>query len=184
MGPGATVGTPGLGYPLLLCPGKDLVVILNYIQTAGPLRSGVLFSQQRSGPFHSWEGSGDTTCPGRGRNSCASSRGSGPPKETGPPRGPGPLMGPGPLYSNRTPHRGKKSAPRVGVVWRRHVSPDMAVWVSILTFTHHCIYCGRWTSALIWQKLRRFIDQGTLLIAYYQGSGAAGAAHTASASLP
>src|SRR6185437_11898937 len=46
------VGTPGLGYPLLLCLGKDLVVILNYIQTAGPLRSGVLFSQQRSGPFH------------------------------------------------------------------------------------------------------------------------------------
>jgi len=91
---------------------------------------------------------------------------------------------PDPLYSNRTPHKGKKSAPRVGVVWRRHVSPDMAVWVSILTFTHHCIHCGRWTSALIWQKLRRFIDQGTLLIAYYQGSGAAGAAHTASASLP
>ena len=27
---------------------------------------------------------------------------------------------------------------------------DMAVWVSILTFiTHHCIHCGRWTSALI-----------------------------------
>ena len=117
------VGTPGLGYPLLLCLGKDHVVILNYIQTAGPLRSGVLFSQQRSGPFHSWEGSGDTTCPGRGRNSCASSRGSGPPKETGPPRGPGPLMRfPDPLYSNQTPHKGKKSAPRVGVVWRRHVS--------------------------------------------------------------
>ena len=87
------VGTPGLGYPLLLCLGKDLVVILNYIQTAGPLRSGVLFSQQRPGPFHSWERSGDTTCPGRGRNSCASSRGSGPPKETGPPQGPGPLIG-------------------------------------------------------------------------------------------
>ena len=44
------VGTPGLGYPLLLCLGKGLVVILNYIQAAGPLRSGVLFSQQRSGP--------------------------------------------------------------------------------------------------------------------------------------
>ena len=42
------VGTPGLGYPLLLCLGKDLVVILNYIQTAGPLRSGVLFPRQRS----------------------------------------------------------------------------------------------------------------------------------------
>ena len=99
------------GTPSLLCLGKGLVVILNYIQTAGPLRSGVLFSQQRSGPFHSWEGSRDTTCPGRGRNSCASSRGSGPPKETGPPRGPGPLMGSwtpcivtGPLTEGRNRH--------------------------------------------------------------------------------
>ena len=30
VGPGATVGTPGLGYPLLLCLGKGLVVILDY----------------------------------------------------------------------------------------------------------------------------------------------------------
>ena len=30
----ATVGTPGLGYPLLLCLGKSLVVILNYALTA------------------------------------------------------------------------------------------------------------------------------------------------------
>ena len=42
------VGTPGLGYPLLLCQGKGLVVILDYVQTAGPLRSGVLFPRQRS----------------------------------------------------------------------------------------------------------------------------------------
>ena len=42
------VGTPGLGYPLLLCLGKGLVVILNYVQTAGPLWSGVLISRQRS----------------------------------------------------------------------------------------------------------------------------------------
>ena len=42
------VGTPGLGYPLLLCRGKGLVVILDYVQTAGPLRSGVLFPRQRS----------------------------------------------------------------------------------------------------------------------------------------
>ena len=34
VGPGATVGTPGLGYPLLLCLGKSLVVILNYDLTA------------------------------------------------------------------------------------------------------------------------------------------------------
>ena len=29
-----SVGTPGLGYPLLLCLGKSLVVILNYALTA------------------------------------------------------------------------------------------------------------------------------------------------------
>ena len=42
------VGTPGLGYPLLLCLGKSLVVIPDYVQTAGPLRSGPLFTRQRS----------------------------------------------------------------------------------------------------------------------------------------
>ena len=36
------VGTSGLGYPLLLCLG--LVVILDYIRTAGPLRTGALFT--------------------------------------------------------------------------------------------------------------------------------------------
>ena len=41
---------PRTGVPLLLCLGKSLVVILHYIQTAGPLRSGVLISQQRTGP--------------------------------------------------------------------------------------------------------------------------------------
>jgi len=39
------VGTPGLGYPLLLCLGKSLVIILDYVQTAGPLRSGALFTR-------------------------------------------------------------------------------------------------------------------------------------------
>ena len=43
-----SVGTPRLGYPLLLCLGKGLVVILDYVQTARPLRSGVLFSRQQS----------------------------------------------------------------------------------------------------------------------------------------
>ena len=28
------IGTPGLGYPLLLCLGKSLVVFLNYALTA------------------------------------------------------------------------------------------------------------------------------------------------------
>src|SRR6185312_960215 len=31
-----SVGTPGLGYPLLLCLGKSLVVILNYVQQPDP----------------------------------------------------------------------------------------------------------------------------------------------------
>ena len=148
------------------------------------VRSPVLPATVRTCP-HGWERSGDTTCPGGGRNSCASSRGSGPPKETGPPQGPGPLMGSrtpcivtGPLTKGRNQH------PAPGWSGDATCLQDMAVWVSTLMFTHHCIHCGRWTSALIWQKLRRFIDQGTLLVAYYQGSGAAGAAHTASASLP
>ena len=34
VGPGATIGTPGLGYPLLLSLGKRFVVILNYALTA------------------------------------------------------------------------------------------------------------------------------------------------------
>ena len=45
------VGTPGLGYLLLLCLGKSLVVILDYVQIAGPL-----FTRQRS-----W------TCPPAGK---------------------------------------------------------------------------------------------------------------------
>jgi len=36
VGPGATVGTPGLVYPLLLCLGKSHVVILNYVQQPDP----------------------------------------------------------------------------------------------------------------------------------------------------
>ena len=41
------VGTPGLGYPLLLCLGKSLVVILDYGRTAGPLQSGALSTRQQ-----------------------------------------------------------------------------------------------------------------------------------------
>ena len=33
MGPGATIGTPGPGYPLLLSLGKSLEVIFNYVLT-------------------------------------------------------------------------------------------------------------------------------------------------------
>jgi len=49
VGPGATVGTPGLGYPLLLCLGeKSFVVILNYVQRPDPCEPEALFTQQRS----------------------------------------------------------------------------------------------------------------------------------------
>ena len=88
-----------------------------------------------------------------------------------------PCMITGPLTKGRDRH------PASGWSGAATCLQDMVVWISILTFTHHCIHCGRWTSALIQQKPKRFLDQGGLLIAYYQGSGAAGAAHAASASL-
>ena len=44
-----TVGTPGLGYPLLLCLGeKSFVVILNYVQRPDPCGPEALFAQQWS----------------------------------------------------------------------------------------------------------------------------------------
>ena len=49
MGRKIIVGTPRLGYPLLLCLDKSLVVILNYalmIEQAGPLWFGALLSRQ------------------------------------------------------------------------------------------------------------------------------------------
>ena len=43
------VGTPGLGYPLLLCLGeKSFVVILNYVQRPDLCGPKALFAQQRS----------------------------------------------------------------------------------------------------------------------------------------
>ena len=61
MGPGATVGTPGPGYPLLLSLGNSLVVIVNYALTTeqpdpcgkGPVAPripGVALSQNSWGP--------------------------------------------------------------------------------------------------------------------------------------
>ena len=94
MGPGATVGTPGLGYPHLLCLGKSLVVIFNYIQAAGPLWSEVLFSQQRSGPVPTI-GKGPETprVPEEAGIRAQAAGAPDLPEETGPPQGPGPLMG-------------------------------------------------------------------------------------------
>src|SRR6185437_1515001 len=86
VGPGATVGTPGLGYPLLLCLGKGLEVIFNYIQAAGPLWSKSCSPDNSPDPFHHWGRSGVATCPGRSRRSSASSWGSGPPEESRTPR--------------------------------------------------------------------------------------------------
>jgi len=46
---GTPVGTPGLGYPLLLCLGKkSFVVILNYVQQPNPCGPEALFIRQRS----------------------------------------------------------------------------------------------------------------------------------------
>ena len=44
-----SVGTPGLGYPLLLCLGeKSFVVILNYVQRPDLCGPKAMFAQQRS----------------------------------------------------------------------------------------------------------------------------------------
>ena len=60
------VGTLGLGYPLLLCLDKGLVVILDYIQTAGPLWSGVLFLSTTAPDLsHNWKGPGTLCVPGK-----------------------------------------------------------------------------------------------------------------------
>jgi len=99
------VGTPGLGYPLLLCLGKNLVVTLDCVQTAGPLRSGALFPNNSPGPVprlgQVWEHHvfRDEQAHSPSSQGFRTSRG-------GPdPRGvPDPLWGPGPLYSGRTPH--------------------------------------------------------------------------------
>ena len=126
MGPGATVGTPGLGYPLLLCLGKDLVVILNYIQTAGPRRSGVLFSQQR--PDRSTVGKGPETprVPEEAGTRVRAAEAPDLPRRPDPRRVPDRHGVPDPLYNNRTPslreeidapRRGGPEPPRVYKTW-------------------------------------------------------------------
>ena len=104
MGPGATVGTPGPVYPLLLSLGKSLVVIVNYAlnnRAAGPLWSGAILSQQTApDPLPAWKGSGGATYPGGGpqpKQLGAPDL----PRSPGPPRSTGPLPGPrpGPSYT-------------------------------------------------------------------------------------
>jgi len=54
------VGTPGLGYPLLLCLGKGLIVILNYALAAERpdpvVRSPTLPANGPASRFPLWEG--------------------------------------------------------------------------------------------------------------------------------
>ena len=102
MGPGATVGTLGLGYPFLLYLGKSLVVILDYVQTAGPLWSGVLISRRRFRTCLT-TGKGPETTRVPEEAGSPNSRGSGPPEGFGPPRkSRTPHKVPDPLYGNRT----------------------------------------------------------------------------------
>ena len=122
-----SVGTPGLGYPLLLCLGKSLVVILNYVQQPDPCGPEPCYPTKVPDPYPSRERSGSTTCSERSGRSARTAGGSGPlmevriPRESRTPHGVR-----DPLYSNRTPLQGKVSTPRLGVVRGRHVStgPD------------------------------------------------------------
>ena len=56
---------------------------------------------------------------------------------------PDPCIVTGPLTKGRNRH------PTSGRSGDATCLQDMAVWVSIQTFTHHCIHYGRWTIALI-----------------------------------
>ena len=171
---GPVVGTPGLGYPFLLCLGKGLVVILDYVQTAGPLWSGVLFLSTTAPDLsHDWERSGNAACPGRGGRSAQTAGAPDLPRNPDPRGSPGPLMGSrttcivtGPLTKGRSRHPASRwSGADTCLQAQTRIQGRL---VSILSLTHHCIHCSRWTSALIQQKPRRFFDQGALLIAYYQ----------------
>ena len=80
----------------MLCLGKGLVVILNYIQTAGPLRSGARISRQAVPDLsHDWERSRNDACPGRDAARTA--------RAPDLPRSPDPRGSPGPLMGSRTP---------------------------------------------------------------------------------
>ena len=89
----------------MLCLGKGLVVIFGYVQTVGPLWSGVLFLSTTAPDLsHNWERSGKRRVSQERRALSPNSRGSGPPVEPGPPRKSRTPDGvPDHLYSNRTP---------------------------------------------------------------------------------
>ena len=107
-----SVGTPGLGYPLLLCLGKSLVDILNYALTAeqpDPCGPSPTLPANGPDPLPAWGRSGGAACPGEGSPQ---------PKQLGAPDllgSSGPPPGPGPLSREEV-------TPRLGLVRSRHVS--------------------------------------------------------------
>ena len=113
----------------MLCLGKGLVVIFNYIQAAGPLWSEALFSQQRSGPVPR---------PGEVRGRHVSQE-----RQALRHKQPGlrtPRIATGPLS------KGRFRRPASG--WSG-ADTCMRPLVSILRSAYLRIHCGRWTSALI-----------------------------------
>ena len=160
----------------MLCLGKGLVVILGYVQTAGPLWSGVLFLSTTAPDLsHDWERSGNAACPGRGGRSAQIAGAPDLPWSPDPRGSPGPLMGSrttcivaGPLTKGRSRHSASRwSGADTCLQAQTRMQGRL---VSILSLTLHCIHCGRWTSALMQQKPRRYFDKGALLIVYYQGA--------------
>ena len=138
----------------MLCLGKSIVVILNYVQQPDPCGPEPCSPDSGLGPVP-WLGKvrehhvfrEKLALSPNGRKLRTSRRGPDPQGITDPP------WGPGPLYSNRTPLQGKESSTRFGVVRGHHVStgPDTYIrpLVSILRPTYHCIHCDRRTSALM-----------------------------------
>ena len=91
------VGTPGLGYPLLLCLGeKSFVVILNYVQRPDLCGPKALFAQQRSRtrPLVG-KGPGAPRVPGEAGAQPEQLGDPDLPWKSGPPRSPGPPQGSG-----------------------------------------------------------------------------------------
>ena len=136
------VGTPGLGYPLLLyLDGKSLVVILNYVQQPDPCGPEALFTRQRSRtrPLVG-KGPGAPRVPEEAGAQPEQPGGSGPPVEVRiPAESRTPYGVSDPLYSNRTPRQGKESTPRLGVVRSRHVSASADSYIKplVLHFKVH-----------------------------------------------
>ena len=145
-----TVGTPGLGYPLLLCLGKrSFVVILNYVQQPDPCGPEVLFTRQRSRtrPLVG-KGPGAPGVPEEAGAQPEQPEALDLPWRSGSPRNPGPPFGVSdPLYSDRTPRQGKESTPRLEVVRGRHVSASADTYIKPLGLhikVHLPLYSLRW----------------------------------------